>query len=118
MTTHDLKSRIVERGDVECDGPNFHRLVSGDGMSKDVRIKKILSLRPRRLGPGGPRAIEMISNGGTKPGSAVSEWVEVGPRARNVDLTSMSLGDVNAYALTASQKREGLSDLGLTPIAH
>lgn len=28
-------------------------------------------------GPGGPGAIEMIKNGGTKPGSAVSEF-EVG----------------------------------------
>ena len=46
----------------------------------------------------------MISNGGTKPGSAVSEWVELGPRAPNVDLTSMSLGDVNAYVLTAFRK--------------
>jgi len=54
MTTHDLKSRIVKRGDIKRDGPNFHRLVSDDDMSKGARIKKILSLRPRRPGPGGP----------------------------------------------------------------
>jgi len=52
--------------------------------------------------------MEMISNGGTKPGSAISERVELGPRAPNVDLTSMSLGDVNAYVLTAS-RRKGVS---------
>lgn len=62
------------------------------------RMKKILNLRPKRPGPGGPCAIEMISNGGTKPGSAVSEF-DVGPRARSVDLTSLSPGDVSTTSL-------------------
>ena len=96
MATHDLESCIFECGDVEGDGPNFHCLVSSDCMSKDTRMKKISNLRPRGLGPGGPCAIEMISDGGTKPGSAVAEF-EVGPRARNVDLTSLNFGDVNVY---------------------
>jgi hypothetical protein len=114
MTTHDLESCIVQCGDVKRDGPNFHRLVSSDCMSKDTQMKKILNLRPKRPGPGGPRAIEMISNGGTKPCSAVSE-IEVGPRARNVDLTSpsLSLGDVNGYVRHSKER-----SLRLRPWPH